>query len=198
MNLQAIRNQLILGLGVAIAPILVTNSAQAFTWTITNAPTDQAGIFINGNFIVDNENGAPPVLTASNIQVGTVTYGLAGLQTPLSNPLSGISWFGAAANFPGCTSLNCGFTLNFDQDLTTAGGTVDIALSTTFSQNGIIGGNANAGGTATASGGVTGTVPFDFSTTPGLIVLGLIVGGGKAKKHFPKIKKKIVALLVEK
>lgn len=179
MNLHSLKQTLILGVGVAIAPLFMTNSAQAFTWTLNGATTDQGSITISGSFTFDavnNEDSANPALTAGSVVVGDgtvndVTYSYLNVD-PISSPVSGLSW-----NIPngtgGCTSASCTLSLNFDQDLTSAGGTVDIALSTAFNQNNNPPGNGT-GGTITASGGIS-SLPFEFNEgLAGLVGFGIM------------------------
>lgn len=147
-------------------------TASAFTWNLST--TSGAGA-ITGNFTLNDETTG--TITGINISVGGVPT--------FSNTDIGTSFvitFGVGGS-NNITFLNGGgdnLSLTFLSNLTTAGGTATIdPINSTFDN----GTNFPVNGSATTNS-VTGSVPFDFSTTPGLIVIGLISGANYAYKKW--------------
>lgn len=150
-------------------------TASALTWNL-NA-TSVAGL-ITGDFILNDETSG--TITGINISVaGSPLFSNADIGT------SFVASFGAGgSNFitfsDGPTN---NLTLNFDSNLTLAGGTATISNPPSSFDNGGVGSPFAVSGSATANN-PTGVVPFNFSTTPGLIVLGLISGANYAYKKW--------------
>lgn len=152
---------------------MTTLPAQALTWTLsgtTGTDTFTAG----SSFTIDNEAGNPPnVIAPTNLTIGSITF----TQAHFDSLLSGLPNNTISISF--INGLN-NLALQFNSPLTTAGGL--ITLDTTVSN---FNGTNFTSGSASASPSVSSnSVPFEFSTTPGLVALGLIFGGNYAWKKW--------------
>lgn len=201
---------------VGLTTVLVSSSysaANAFTWNVSGTVNNDAAepFTVSGSFTVDNEASLTPIVSGVNITV-TNNVNLADqlvFSAPFvapNNPTinatgTGIDKliFEIVNGQGGCSrSTNCFLTLFFAPEINSSVFSSNIAFGSSLT------GNTEGGNFASAFAGndVSGTVtrkvvPFNFSTTPGLVVLGLIVGVGKGRKHLPKIKKKIADLLAK-
>jgi hypothetical protein len=160
-------------LAVAIAGINAS-AAEAITWTLNNVEFSDSST-ASGTFDYDAPTGSNPDGTYSNINIVTdaTTY------TSITS--------GSASGFT-ATDSSLSLIINFNGQLSDAGGTVPISFGIEFGGS-IMPRTVNLGNNPT----VTATpIPFEFEASAGLVALGGMAGGYAYRKKRKANKSKLV------
>lgn len=186
LNLTAVTTSVVGGL------IFNTVSAQALTWTFGAGSTTADPFPITGSFTIDDESAASPMVTFASVTVASPAPGGPDVFTAadVASIIGGGGLGVSSITFDQLIGTNS-LILDFSPaNLTVSGGTVALGAGSSYSSLDsappVIGSPVSGSVSAPITGGGPGAsvIPFNFSSLPGLMALGLIVGGNYAYKKF--------------